>query len=124
MILIDTNVFVDHLRGHDPATKFFEALALRNDIIFSAITETELVAGKECKEGDKKRLLLNFLRRWNKISVSNQIAVLAGDLARDYSLDVPDAIIAATALVNEAELLTKNIRDFKNVSGLKVKAPY
>jgi len=48
MMLIDTNIFVDHLRGYTPAVKFFESLKGKENILFSAITEAELIAGEEC----------------------------------------------------------------------------
>ncbi len=124
MMLIDTNIFVDHLRGYAPAVSFFESLASKGDIIFSAITEAELIAGQECKERTKKEGVLQFLSQWNKIIVTNQIAVLAGDLSRDKGLGLPDALIAATAIVNKAELVTKNIKDFKKITELSVRAPY
>lgn len=124
MIVIDTDIFVDHLRGYAPAMAFFESLASQEDIFFSAITEAELVAGNECKEKAKKDGVLQFLNQWNKIVVSNQIAVLAGDLCRDKELELPDAIIAASALVSKAELVTRNEKDFKKVIDLKIRIPY
>ncbi|HLC72844.1 MAG TPA: type II toxin-antitoxin system VapC family toxin [Candidatus Nanoarchaeia archaeon] len=124
MILIDTNIFVDHLRGYAPAVKFFESLASKENILFSVITEAELIACQECKEKAKKEGMLQFLSQWNKIIVTNQIAVLAGDLSRDKGIDLPDALIAATALVNKAELVTKNIKDFKKITELSLRVPY
>ena len=124
MILIDTNVFIDFLRGHHPAVKFFEALFGREDALFSAITEAELVAGKECNDYNKKEKLLHFLHSWKKIEVSNQIAVLAGDISREYEILIPDAIIASTAIVCKAELLTKNTKDFQKIENLRLKQPY
>ncbi len=124
MMLIDTNVFVDHLRGYAPAVAFFESLAVKDHILFSAITEAELVAGQECKEKIKKEGVLQFLGQWNKILVTNQIAVLAGDLSRDKRIDLPDAIIAASAIVNKAELVTKNVKDFKRIAELSIRIPY
>ena len=59
-----------------------------------------------------------------RVAHSNQIAVLAGDLARENDIDIPDAIIAATAKVNKAEIVTRNIKDFKNISQLKIRVPY
>src|SRR3989344_9397721 len=97
MMLIDTNIFVDHLRGYAPAVAFFESLVSKENILFSAITEAELIAGQECKEKIKKEGVLQFLSQWNKIIVPNQIAVLAGDLSRDKGINLPDALIAATA---------------------------
>ena len=124
MILIDTNVFVDHLRGFPPAVKWFESISRREDVLFSAITESELVAGKECRDAHRKEILLRFLSHWNKVLVTNEVAVLAGDLVRDHGLLVPDALIAAAAISRRASLITKNVKDFKKISLLKVLEPY
>ena len=123
MQLVDTNVFIDHLRGYAPATAFFE-LSKENNIIFSAVTETEIIVGKQCSENKKKEEILQFLSKWQKIDVNNPIAVRAGDLAREYGLELADAIIAASALINNAELLTRNVGDFKSIPNLIIKKPY
>jgi len=124
MMLIDTNVFVDHLRNYKPAVRFFESIAEQEDIIFSAITETELLVGKANNDAMKREKLLHFLNRWNKKAVDNPISLLAGELGRKYGLNVPDAVIAATTLINNADLMTKNIRDFKKVTELRQSSPY
>ncbi len=123
-MLLDTNIFVDHLRGHNPAREFFNVISKRNDILFSAITEAELVAGKECNNEEKREKTLQFLAHWNKVEVSNPIACKAGDLTRKHDISLPDAIIAATAIINKAEMFTKNLKDFKKIPSLQVKAPY
>lgn len=123
MRLIDTNIFIDHLRDYAPATVFLDSLD-REVIIFSAVSEAEIIAGKQCGELKKKEEILQFLRKWQKIDVNNQIAVKAGDLTREHDMELADAIIAATALVHGAELLTRNVNDFKQVKELKVKSPY
>ena len=123
MILIDTNVFVDHLRNYAPAVSFFESIGGK-DVIFSAITETELLIGNANNDNEKKEKLLHFLHQWDKMAVNNHIAVLAGDIGRNHNLAVPDSIIAATAILNNAELITKNAKDFKKVTGLKLSIPY
>ncbi len=124
MMLIDTNVFIDHLRGHSPATKFLEALVGRNDVLFSAITETELLAGKVNADTKKREMTLQLLHQWTKVSLGNPVAAFAGDIKREFGLDTPDAIIAATARSVGAELLTKNWKDFQKVKELKVRSPY
>ena len=96
----------------------------RDDVFFSAITEAELIAGSENNDSEKKEVLLCFLSRWDKIEINNPIAVLAGDLKREYNLLLPDAIIAATAFHRSTELLTRNIKDFKRIKSLAVKTPY
>ncbi|MEK6861663.1 MAG: type II toxin-antitoxin system VapC family toxin [Nanoarchaeota archaeon] len=124
MILIDTDVFIDNLRNYAPSIKFFESLIGRNDILFSSITEAELLAGKINDNPEKREKLLHLLHYWNKIPADNPIAELAGDICRKYNLTIPDAIIAASAILNNAELITKNARDFQKISGLKSQTPY
>lgn len=44
----------------------------------------------------------------------------AGFLLRDYpNLDLADALVAATALVLDAKLATRNKKDFDDIKGLK-----
>lgn len=123
MIILDTNVFIDYLRGYQPAIKFFESLD-HQTVLFSAITETELIAGKECSDTNNKERLLRLLNCFEKIFVTNQIAVLAGDICREYETWIADSIIAATAILTKSELLTKNLKDFQKIRDLKVKVPY
>lgn len=123
-ILIDTNIFVDHLRNFSPATEFFESIVGRENIYFSAITEAELIAGKANDDAGKREKLLYFLHRWNKIPVDNPLVILAGDLSRNHKIAIPDAIVAATAIISNAELITKNTKDFKNIPNLRIKLPY
>jgi predicted nucleic acid-binding protein len=124
MRLLDTNVFVDHLRGHPPAVAFFQELRDAGDVAFSSLSEAELLAGKANVDREVRATLLRFLRQWTKVAVSNPIAMLAGDIVRNHGLEVPDAVIAATALHTHSQLVTKNTKDFRRVRGLRVQVPY
>ncbi len=126
MVVIDTSIFVDYLRNYEPAVNFFKSLSSSDyrDVYFSAITETELLAGKSCNNSlirDKILLMLNHL---HKIEITNPIALLAGDICRKNEIDVPDAILAASSIINKTELVTKNIKDFQNIEELNFKSPY
>lgn len=124
-IVIDTDIFVDYFRRYEKSEKFFEGLRSKDNIIyFSAITETELVSGKECNISDVKSKLLNFLSNFAKVSIDNQIAIKAGDFKRIYDIKTPDAIIAATASVMRATLITRNIKDYKKIDAIKLNVPY
>jgi len=125
LVMIDSSIFVDHFRDYTPAVAFFRSLSnKKNKVLFSAITEIELMSGKSCNDYNIKITILNMLNSFKKIVVDNQIVLRAGELCRKYGIDLPDAIIAATALVNGAELFTKNISNFHNIPNLKVKDPY
>ncbi len=123
-ILIDTNIFVDYLRNHKPAIDFFENFVGKNEVFFSAITETELLVGKENDNDEKREKLLHFLYQLNKIKVDNPLVLVAGDIGRTYKISVPDAIIAATAITNNLLLITKNVKDFKKISDINLLSPY
>ncbi|HLC53855.1 MAG TPA: type II toxin-antitoxin system VapC family toxin [Candidatus Nanoarchaeia archaeon] len=121
MEVVDTSIFIDHLRGHRPATDFFNSAT---ELLFSALTEVELLTGKSCDNAEKREGILQFLKRWEKIEVDNPIAVIAGDLRRKHDITISDAIIAATALVRKATLLTRDVNDFKSIQGLTVRSLY
>src|SRR3989338_9902123 len=126
LVVIDSSIFIDYLRQYDQAVSFmasFTSLDMKQ-VFFSAITETELLAGKSCNDTVVRSIVLRMLSSIVKIEVTNQIALRAGDICRMYGVALPDSIIAASALVYKAELLTKNVKDFTGIPGLRVRAPY
>lgn len=112
-VLIDTDVFVDHLRG----ARRLPAPPGRG--CYSSITRCELFAGLHIDEDVVRRLLAPFA----EIPVDRPIAERAGRVRRETGLRVPDALIAATALEAGLELWTRNARDFDRVAGLVARAP-
>ena len=122
LMVVDTNVFVDAFRSHTPAAAFFQRVE-GSQVLFSAVSEAELVAGKSCEDRTVKANTLRFLSQFRKIPLDNRIAVLAGDLRRMYGMELPDAFIAATAVTQHAVLVTKNARHFAVVAGLGIQEP-
>ena len=124
-ILLDTDILVDYFRKYKKAQKFFEELRKIDCVVyFSAITETELLAGKECNIIEIRAKLLDFLSNFTKISVNNPIASKAGDFRRVYEIKTADAIIAATAFLTKANLITRNAEDFRKIKEVTIKVPY
>src|SRR5256885_3466410 len=111
-VLLDSDVFVDHLRGH-------RRLAADPDAAYSVVTRCELFAG--CGADDERlRTLLEPLR---ELAVDREVAELAGRVRRETKVATPDALIAATAIVHRLTLVTRNRRDFERVSRLRVRTP-
>ena len=82
-ILVDTDVLIDFLRGHEPAVSFVESNADR--IILSSIVVAELYACVRGGEKDRERTVLeNFLSLFRVVPVSRDIAKLGGLYKRDY----------------------------------------
>jgi predicted nucleic acid-binding protein len=112
-ILLDSDVLVDHLRGHR------RIVAGRDELHVSAITRAELCSGRGADERRVRRLLEPV----TDLPVDSAIAERAGRLRRDSRRRLPDALIAATALEHRLTLVTRNLRDFEGIRGLKVRPP-
>lgn len=124
-VVIDTDIFIDILRGV-PAAKQLLNLLIANEekVLFSAITEAELLSGSECEQDAQRRIVLRLLGLFMKLPVDNATAQLAGKLRRNSDILLPDALIAAAAILADATLFTRNSKDFKKVSIVRTKKPY
>ncbi|HDL86633.1 MAG TPA: type II toxin-antitoxin system VapC family toxin [Candidatus Acetothermia bacterium] len=118
-ILVDTDILVDFLRGYSKAVTFVNAHSAR--IILSSIVVAELYAGVK---GDAERTALdNFVSLFRVVPVNAEIAKAGGLYKRDYSkshgVGLADAIMAATAEAENAELKTLNTKHYPMLKGLR-----
>lgn len=58
------------------------------------------------------------------IQLTAAIVTQTIEIRKEYKIKLPDAIIAATALVNDLTLISRNKSDFKNIDGLAVIDPH
>lgn len=125
-LVIDTDLFVDSLRNVKKSTEWFNAIVKgeRFRIYYSALTEAEVLAGRDCEDNENEEKALVFLSIGRKVLVTNELARLGGTLRRRYGLSLVDAIIAATAIDVKAILCTRNVSDYRRIPGLKVSTPY
>jgi predicted nucleic acid-binding protein len=65
-----------------------------------------------------------FLEIFNEIAIDAGIKADAINIRRNYRLKLPDAIIAATARHLGLPLITRNVKDFKNIPELKLINPF
>jgi predicted nucleic acid-binding protein len=52
--------------------------------------------------------------------IDNKTIEITIEIRKKNKIKLPDAIIAATCLVNGLDILTLNIKDFENIDGLKI----
>jgi predicted nucleic acid-binding protein len=94
----------------------------QHNIAISDVTSAELLFGARNK--DELKILKKDIEKLTSISISSSISKLAVNLVEKYSLShklsLPDALIAASAIQNEIQLFTLNIKDFKFIRGLKL----
>ncbi len=112
-LLVDTDVFIDHLRGHSAFR------ARKNRIFYSVITRCELFAGSSVDEDAVRRLLGAFA----EIGLDRTVAEAAGKIRRSAGIPLPDAIVAASAVEFGVPVVTRNRRHFERVPGLRIRAP-
>lgn len=70
------------------------------------------------------RILTDFMNDTNLFDLTDEIVDVCISLRRKYKTKLPDAIIAATAIVYDFTLITRNVTDFKNIHGLKIVNAY
>jgi len=120
MYTFDTNVIIYYLNQDVDIIKKVNAIMESNSLVyFSAISEAEIFSFRELKEVDIVKIN-NNLNTLNIVPVDSKIARIAGFLKRNLSIKIADSIIAATALSTRSILLTRNIKDFKNIPNLQV----
>jgi len=118
-ILLDTDILVDFLRGHNKAMAFVKANSAI--IILSTIVVAELYAGVK---GDAEQAVLDdFVSLFRIVPVNVNIAKAGGLYKRNYGkshgVGLADAILAATAEAENAELKTLNTKHYPMLKGLK-----
>ena len=119
--LLDMNVWIDAHAGRADACRVFtQARATQGAWIgFSAMTRLEVLGYSGLTAADDKALQ-ELLAQFDEVQVLPAVIDEAIRLRRLHKLKSPDAIIAATALLQQAEVVTRNVSDFKKVSGLSV----
>ncbi len=119
--LMDTNSVIDYLDNKLPKSAAIKLDAEQLEI--SVITRMELLAWRNADTGQLAVLeeFINSITIWN---LDEPIIIKGIEVRKNYTIKLPDAIIAATALVGNLTLTTRNITDFKNIPGLKLINPW
>ncbi len=121
---MDTNVSIDLLGGLLPAktTAWLDSHILNKDICMSVINEIELLGFNALPNEvqDMQDLVNNvIILELTRYIVNRTIA-----LKKIKKMKLPDAVVAATALVHNLTLISRNKADFKNIVGLTCLDPY
>ena len=121
MILCDTNIIIELLKGNKETIKIVEKIGF-NNISISSVTEMELYFGALNKsELNKIKRSLHSLDIIHIDQIISQRAVgLIEQYAKSHYLNIPDSIIAATSLVFGIDLFTYNIKDFKFIKDIRL----
>ncbi|MGH7882477.1 MAG: type II toxin-antitoxin system VapC family toxin [Candidatus Dormibacteraceae bacterium] len=120
MKLFDSSVLIAHLRDDQNATELLREAVNNQQAACSVLSRVELEGGMRSRERSSVARLFSVL---SLQPVTDIIAAHAGELLRSYrrshpGIDIADYVIAATADVLGAELLTLNVKHFPMFKGL------
>ena len=121
--LLDSNIIIGYLAGKIP-TLGMEIISTIVDQTpnISVISQIEVLRFNDTPENE--HILADFIDSSTIYSLSPGIVRQTIELCKQSKIKLPDAIIAATALSEDLILVTHNINDFKNISGIEVFNPW
>lgn len=114
-IFVDSDILIEVSRGKNSAVvaKWLDLSNSDAAVLYSPISVAELWAGARSNEHD---VLTNLFRALTCVPIEEQTGHLAGAYLRQYrrshSVEVADALIAASAVASGAELWTRNHKHF------------
>lgn len=122
--LVDTDIWIDFLRGVPEAVNFVDQLP---DVVFiSAVSVAELYAG--VREGKEREVLGDLLTSLKIISLDDVGAAHGGLIRRDFGkshgVGLNDALIAATVMQHDCQLFTLNVKHYPALPKAQVTRPY
>ncbi len=123
--LWDTNTAIYYLQQQFPpnAEKFIDELLKDEQPVISAITEIELLCWKTATAKDLQ-VLQSFISDALVIELEQPIKLKTADIRKAHKIKLPDAIIAATAIIYGLTLISRNVSDFKSIQGLTIIDPF
>ena len=122
--LIDSNVLIDYtaLRLPKSGSDFVEHL-FDTDFFISVVVKIEVLGYETVPH--KMIDMEEFVSTATVFPLDNAVTQKTIELRRVHKrLKLGDAIIAATALIHNFTLISRNLSDFKNIIGLSVIDPH
>jgi predicted nucleic acid-binding protein len=122
--LLDTNVVIDFAANVLPDNgKQKVSRVIDDEFNISVVVKIEVLGYNDLPA--KMKQLETFLDLALVLPLDDDVTAKTISLRRAYKkLKLGDAIIAATALVYDFALVTRNTKDFKQIEGLEVIDPY
>jgi len=121
--LIDTNILIYHTNGSEVARDLLTKLTDESSLNISILTKIEFLGwDKHTHEGFEK--CKKLIESANVYPLDEEVANKAIELKRKVNIKLADAVIGATALVNDLKLATRNVDDFEMLVELNLVNPF
>ena len=121
-LVLDTSIIIDYLRGGNLWETVLTKVNKETIFYVPTIVIYELFSGESTRNTKTVDKINIFLKYFERIELTEQIATDAGQLYRDgkRKVGVADYIIAASALSIRASVLTLNTKHFQQIPGLDI----
>ena len=120
-MVVDTDVLIDYSKGFGEGLGKILERRDRGEVgvAICGVSLAEFLTDKQLKEKSNLKRAMEFLNQFRCLAPTKKICELAGELGREGKVfSLPDAMIAATCMVNRCQLATRNVKHFKKVGGL------
>jgi len=121
MMLFDTDILIWTLRGHAKAA---DRIARCTKRFTSAVSYMELLKG--ARDKNEQREIKKFLHCYGfeilpiTENISHRAVIYMEEFAIKSGIDMPDALIAATACETPLPLVTGNYKDYKDIPDIEL----
>jgi predicted nucleic acid-binding protein len=112
--LIDSNTLIEYVGKLLPGPAHTAVSAIVDEEFNISFINKIEVLGHSLAD-NKLRAFIDLASVYD---INNDIIEQTIDLRKEFKIKIPDAIVAATALIYNLTLVTRNIIDFKNIPGL------
>ena len=121
MVICDSNIFIEIFRKNFSIRSELEKIG-HDNIILSDVIKAELLYGAKNKQ--ELQSIRDYLNNYLSLSIQSEISKMAVGFIENYCLsqrlNLPDALIAATAVYHDIELFTLNTKDFQFIPNMKL----
>jgi predicted nucleic acid-binding protein len=122
--LLDTNTVIYYTNDNLPenAADFLDK-QLSEGVFLSVISEIELLSW-QFPSIETELVMQTFINECSIVKLTRSIVLKTIEIRKANKMKLPDAVIAATALVHDLTLISRNDGDFKRIADLKYINPY
>ena len=117
---VDANIVIAYLAGEQ---KVIDALSQwrteGKPFFLSTVAETEILSFSQWNDEERRTVEVFLVENFFSVPFDRTLARIAAAIRRTAKIKFPDAAIAATALYTHTPLVTRNLRDFKNIPDLQ-----
>ena len=121
MYTVDTNILIYYANGDEGVMRFLLAEAEKNTPFFLATIAVVEFFSFPAITPDVQTAYESLFPYCRIVPLDYTLSLKTAELRREHkALKLGDSVIAATAIHTNSVLLTRNIRDFKNIPNLKL----